>query len=40
MFKKILTGLALAAIACAIAGAGYTFGQHLAGKDKVSETSP
>ena len=30
--KKILVGLALVAILCAVGGAGYQFGQYLAGK--------
>ena len=33
MFRKFLVGFAAVAIACAIAGAGYRFGQYLAGKD-------
>ena len=33
MFRKILIGMLAVAIACAIAGAGYQCGQHLAQKD-------
>ncbi|QIL21181.1 YdgA family protein [Thermomonas sp. HDW16] len=34
--KKILVGLALVAILCAVGGAGYRFGQYLA--DRAAPT--
>ena len=41
MFKKFLIGLALVAVVCALARAGYEFGQHMAQQDraKVAATS-
>ena len=35
--KKILIGLALVAILCAVGGAGYRFGQYLADRDAVAK---
>ncbi|SFK94880.1 hypothetical protein [Lysobacter sp. cf310] len=35
MFKKFLIGLAMVAVVCALARAGYEFGQHLAQRDQA-----
>ena len=36
MAKKVLLGMLFVAIGCAIAGAGYEFGRHLAQKDNAA----
>lgn len=38
MFRKILIGLLMVALACAIAGSGYAFGKYLAQRDRAAET--
>lgn len=35
MFKKFLIGLAMVAVVCALARAGYEFGQHRAERDRA-----
>lgn len=38
MFRKILIGMALVAIGCAIAGAGYKTGQALKERERAAAT--
>ena len=37
MFRKIVIGLALVAVACSIAGSGYAFGKYLKQRELASE---
>ena len=36
MARKVLLGMLFVAIGCAITGAGYEFGRHLAQKDNAA----
>lgn len=38
MFRKVVIGMALVAIACALASAGYKAGQALAEREQAAET--
>lgn len=40
MARNILTGLLAVFIVCAIAGAGYRFGRHLAQKPDAPQSAP
>ncbi|NUO74663.1 MAG: hypothetical protein HOQ32_01480 [Lysobacter sp.] len=37
MFKKFLIGLAMVMVVCALARAGYEFGQHMAQRDQAQQ---
>lgn len=39
MFRKILVGLALAAILCAIGASGYQFGKYLRQHERAEATA-
>jgi hypothetical protein len=40
MMRKILVGMALVAILCAVGATGYQFGKHLRERDRVADMQP
>ena len=40
MFKKFLIGLAMVAMVCALARAGYEYGQQRADQDRTATDAP
>ena len=40
MFRKILVGLALVAILCAVGASGYQFGKYLRERDRIADVQP
>ena len=40
MLRKILVGMALVAILCAVGASGYQFGKYLRERDRVADVQP